>query len=84
MTELERVKQELEACKIDLIYYKMQLEACEADLKACITKHAYSDCEFCAYKDHETEEHKQKGGCHACNNHGGFSDCFEWRGYHED
>ena len=39
------------------------------------------DCGYCKYRGAETGEHvATTGGCHACENHGGFYDCFEWRG----
>ena len=59
--------------------------AAAEDLKEALYNPLSIECEYCKYYGAETEEHiAESGGCHACENHGGFLACFEWRGPQED
>lgn len=59
-------------------------QAAVEDLKDALYDPLTIDCGYCKYRGAETNEHvATTGGCHACENHGGFYDCFEWRGPQE-
>ena len=43
--------------------------------EAMVKAGKYATCEFCSRKDGDYLE-PYDGGCHSCQNHGGFQDCF--------
>ena len=80
-TDYMILKAENEQLKAQLSTTNNRLEAAVEDLKEALYNPLSIDCEYCKYYGAETEEHiAESGGCHACENHGGFLACFEWRG----
>ncbi len=71
----------IETLQAQLAASQRRERAAVEDLKDALYDPLTIDCGYCKYRGAETDEHvATTGGCHACENHGGFYDCFEWRG----